>query len=228
MTLLSDLVTTLRQRTDTSASQFVTDPELAGYLNSSLAELDDVLIGTYEDYKVTTTTATIASSVDGSNFFMLPADFLKSRRVDRQVNGCWLQLDRFSMMESNAYAYPALSRVGFEFRYRIEGLKCWIVPWSNSAGIYQLWYVPRFTALALTDPLPSYMDQQSWTEFAIADSGAKVLQKQDLDPSIFLGQKGQQQARVVAAAATRDAGPPRRMVDTRGAHQPLYRHGSRR
>lgn len=218
MTLLSDLVTTLRARTDTSASQFVTDSELAEYLNSSLAELDDLLVATFEDYKVTTVQLTIASSVEGSNYLTLPADFLKSRRVERQGSATWIPLHRFQIAQQTWYATAGASfdRLS-SLHYRIEGSKCWVIPWSNAAGIYRLWYVPRYLVLASGDALPDYMNQQAWTEFAICDSGAKVMQKQDLDPSIFLAQKQAQRERVLTAAGNRDAGPPRHMIDTRGA-----------
>jgi len=50
-TNLSGIRTTVRQRTDKVNSQFVTDVELNGFINSSIQELYDLLIGAYgEDY----------------------------------------------------------------------------------------------------------------------------------------------------------------------------------
>jgi len=50
-TTLGTLRTTIRQRTDMVNTQFVTDPELNGYINSSIQELYDLLIAAYgEDF----------------------------------------------------------------------------------------------------------------------------------------------------------------------------------
>lgn len=219
MTLLSELVTTLRQRSDTVASLFFTDSELGGYLNAALAELDDLIVATSEDYKVTLTSPlTIASSVEGSNYFALPADFLKSRGVDKQIGGApnWASLERFELSQRNAFSPPLESRVGWiQAFYRIEGSKCWVIPATSAAGIYRIWYVPRFTPLALGAAVPDHMDTQAWHQFAICSAYGDMLMKQDLDASGPYALKAAQQARIMTAAATRDAGAPRKMVNTR-------------
>jgi len=80
-TTLGTIRTTVRQRTDKVNSQFVTDPELNGYINSSIQELYDLLIGAYgEDYfsqippfLITTDGVNDKYSLpDGSGNFSLP------------------------------------------------------------------------------------------------------------------------------------------------------------
>lgn len=215
--LLSDLVTKARQRTDTVSSGFVTDSEIQGYLNDSLAELDDALVGTYEDYKVTVASATIASSTDGTNYFATPADFLKLRGVDRQASSGFMTVGRFDMQERNTWSSPYADRAAGwpACWYRLEGTKVWIIPWPNAAGSYRIWYVPRFAVLASGDTIPDHMATQAWTEYAIADVGVKIQQKQDLDPSVFAAQKQALSQRIIASAATRDAAVVRVAVNTR-------------
>lgn len=215
MTTLANLVTTLRQRTDTVVSAFVTDSELEGYLNSALAELDDVLVNRFEDYKVTTTPLSITSGADGANYLACPADFNKLRGVDVQAGGRWVDLTRSGFAERNSYGPPTCWNGATPAFYRLEGRKVWIEPASVAVGTYRLLYVPRFTTLASGDSLPDHMDQQSWWDYAVAHAGICVLQKQDLDPSVFVGMKAAKAAHIVSSSGTRDAGGPRVPTNTR-------------
>lgn len=218
-TTLTSLVTRLRQRTDTVSSQHVTDSELEGCLNESLAELYDILVESYEDYNVTTAAATVTSSVDGSNYFALPTDFHKMRGVDRLVGAVYMPLERFEFAQRASFGPPLTVYAGVitSSRYHILGGNCWIQPYSNAAGTYRVWYVPAYAILTTSDNLPAYMDTfaNAWHAYAIADSAIKIMGKQQLDPSVFMQQKAELRQRIIDAAKPRDAGPPKRMVDTR-------------
>ena len=145
----------------------------------------------------------------------MPDAFLKSRGVDRLYGGSYIALQPYNFQKRSSYAYP-INRAGdvADSKYRIQGDRCYIIPEQNAAATYRLWYVPKYSAL-VSGALPSYMDTNSWHEYAVADVGAKVQQKQDLDASVFVQQKLMLRDRIVNAAKTRDAGPPKRMVDTR-------------
>lgn len=225
-TTLADLIQMVRWRVDIPGTPtgggYVTDTEITAYLNSSLAELDDLLIQTYQDYKVTSANSTISSTSDGTNYFSLPTDFYQARGVDRQESGSYVTLQPYNFQKRNTYNYPAVAApYGYlDVHYLIQGDKCFISPWQDAVGTYRLWYVPKFINLVdSADTLEPYMDTNAWSEFAVVDVAIKILQKQDLDASSFMAQKAALQGRVVNAAGVRDAGPPKRMADTRYARR---------
>lgn len=216
MTTVANIITQVRQRIDMVNSTFVTDAELVGWISNALGELDDILVATYERYKVTlSATATISSPTDGTNYFALPADFLKALRVDRYNAGTWSRIDPISLLE-NPPPTELLPSLVEPLGYIVMGSNCWIEPWSSAGGSYRVWYVPRFTVLTSTsDNLASYMDVQGWHEYAIVDACMKVVMKQDMDASQWMALKAAARQRVVEAAKPRDAGAPKRMVNTR-------------
>jgi hypothetical protein len=218
MTKLSDLVATVRERTDKVNSQFVTDPELVSWLNSSLAELYDLLATTYEDYQLSVSTPIV---VAGGSSFPLPADFYKLRGVDREIGSRWVTLFPYSMQQRNRFAFPFVNvAYGYlDIFYRLQGNVVQLIPTQNASAVYQLWYTAKFAPLASGDDLPSYLDTNAWHEYAVADCCAKVKVKEDLDPSIFLVQKQALGKRIVDSARPRDAGPPKHAEDTRDNNQ---------
>src|ERR1019366_5986181 len=100
-TALSDLIQTVRNRTNTENSQFVKDTELTFYINSSLAELDDLIVGMYEDYKMTDGYQT---TITTGNSIIMPPDFHKSRIVEKQISGNWMTLKRYGLQDRNRYS----------------------------------------------------------------------------------------------------------------------------
>ena len=71
---LLQLRTQARDRADMTNSLFIADAELNNYINSSIAELHDLLIGAYDSYySILTSTF---NTVSGTATYALPADFL--------------------------------------------------------------------------------------------------------------------------------------------------------
>lgn len=218
-TSLLTLRTRARQRTNMENNTgFVTDAELTDMLNCSLGDLDDTLVSTYEDYKLTDYLTSISTPVEGQNYFALPSDFLKCRGVDRQFNGTYMTMDNYNFTKRNQYSFPVMNFVyGYlDVYYRIQDGYCFVIPWQNCAANYRLWYIPKFLTLVNDgDVLPAYMDTQAWSEYAVVDTCIKILAKQDLDPTTFMAQKAALQARIINAAKPRDAGPVKRVQNTR-------------
>jgi len=220
-TTLQNLITQVRQRTGMENSQYVTDAELTTYINSSLAEMDDLLISRYEDYKMAFQTYTITTPLDGYNNFPLPSDFLKLRGVERQMDGDpnhWMTLTRFSFQSRNRDSYPTIRQQygRLYLNYRIEGRNVVIIPAANSAATYRIAYVPQYVMLVnTTDTLQPYMDTQAWCEYAVVDTAIKVYNKQNMDPSVFMAQKEQLKQRILSMAANLDAGMPKKTANTR-------------
>lgn len=214
-TNVTDLITAVRQRTNTENSQFVTDAEIITMLNGSLAEMDDLLISRYDDYKISSFIYTLSSS----NNIPVPDDFLKVRLVERQLSDVnhYQRLKQFSLQEKNRYQYPTsyASREYSTVRYRLLGANIMIEPAEQASGTYQVWYVPDYTVLSQFDTLPAYMDTQAWCEYAVVDTAVKILVKQNLDPSMFMTQKQQLSNRIMSMASNRDAGGVKTIADTR-------------
>ena len=70
---LAQLRTQARQRADQENSNFVTDSELTGYINNSIAELHDLMMQNYEsEYFIKTFEFNTSSGVED---YPLPVDF---------------------------------------------------------------------------------------------------------------------------------------------------------
>ncbi len=221
-TTLQTILTAVRARTNMEQNQFVTDAELTNEVNKSLCQLDMLLIAKFDDYKLTNSILT----VDASGRIALPADFLKLRGVDVQVNANdpdgYLPLHRYGFRTRNRKPYLLGTTTSFGphlLEYRLQGAFLQIEPvlganqWS-----YRVWYTPDYVPLVqLTDTLQGYMDSQAWHELAVVDCAIKVLAKQDLDPSTFMTQKAEIVELIVKVSApNRDAGEPASVEDTRG------------
>jgi len=216
MTSLLDLITQCRQVTNTESNQFITNSELTYYLNSSLAELDDLLVVKQADYRLVQTICNITVG----NTFALPADFYQLRGVDYYAYGVasnpWQTLNQFMLKERNRYANPMVRTLYgvTSIYYMLQDGYVAIVPVDAAVGQYRLWYTPIYQPLVnLTDTIPSYFDNQAWREFAVMDTAIKILNKQNLDPSAFMQRKEELKTRILAMAGHRDAGDPKCVVN---------------
>ena len=208
MTTPADLIATIRSRTNLESSQFVSDTELLGYVNSALAELYVVLENTYEDYSLVMSTATISTPVEGSNFFTLPADCERPRGVDLFYGGRWISLQGDVFKNRNRFndgLFRLPSWLG-DVRWRVTAQKVWITPATASGGQYQFWYVPRFTKLQLNDSLMQVQDNIAWHEYVINTVAVWIQTKQDLDPSIYMALKDKARLLVLDSAKPRNQG----------------------
>ena len=218
-TTLSTLITQLRLRTNMENNQFVTDAELTGYLNDSLCIMDSILVSKFGNYKLT---KTIVSVVPGTNYITLPNDFLKFQGLDvyfnpGQADG-YLKMNEYSWQERDKRVFPNGGNVGgvispHVYEYRLEGQQLTIIPPQVASNYqYRLNYIPDYIPLVnpLTDTLQPYMDTQNWRQYAVYDSAAQVLAKQDLDPSFFIGQAERMKQHLIELATpNRNSGEPK-------------------
>jgi hypothetical protein len=200
---------------------FVTDAEITSYINNSLAELDDIMVTDYEDYKLSLMQASLSNN---KNIISIPGDFYKLRGVDFQNTTTntvqWTTLYEFQLPERNLnnrmLANVLLPYSNLSLTYRLSNVGIIIMPASQCQGIYQIWYTPKFVTLKnLTDTLTIQMDTQAWVEYAVVDCCIKILNKQNLDPSGFLADKAALQQRVRSAAKNRDSAGPKSVANTR-------------
>lgn len=204
---------TVRLRCDSPIGGPLSESELSDMLNSSLSELYDLLVVTFEDYYLTGPVAvTLASGASIS----LPADFYKLRGLDRQdSNSDWLPVDPFNFRERGEFARAALALPpsSLAFRYRLTPTTIEVYPQASNGGAYQYWYVP--VRADITDDSTQVTFLQHWEEYAILDACIKACAKEESDPSVFAAQKQAVRARILAAAPSRDASGPATIVDVR-------------
>lgn len=189
-------------------SNFITDSELTGYVNASIAELYDILVSRFEDYYILDTTQTVAS---GSDQLTIPAGFYKLKGLDYDVGGGLYETVRsFQFVERNETFDPGFGTLP-RMRYRVLGSYIKLTPPEFAPGTYRIWYIPRFTALA--DDADTFDGINGWTEYVVVDCAIKMLNKEESDASAFREQKQKLLDRIEAMAADRDAGEPQSIVD---------------
>lgn len=216
---LAEIRTQARQRADMVASQFVTDAELNGWINSSVAELYDLLVQKYgDDYFVELYTFTTAGNVDR---YALPADFYKLLGVDLFQTGSSadqgaITLRPFTFAERNRYSTAnSQTWLGLtNLRYRLSGSTLWLTPTPQGEQTLRLWYVPRVVPLVNDSDVADGVS--GWLEYVVVDVAIKMLQKEESDVSILLAQKGALIQRIESAAENRDAGNPATVADVQG------------
>lgn len=207
---LSELRTACRQRADMENSNFITDSELNSYINSSIAELHDLLVQSYgEDYYVkdVTFTSTPQQEEYDLSTVITDNDFYKLRGLDAKLNGDdWFTLQRFNFNERNRFQnfgvwdYLGITNV----RYRLLGNKVRFSPAPDSQIQIRIWYIP--VAEKLSADSDELADFNQYSEYVITDTCIKMLAKEESDASVFIAQKADLKRRIEEAANNRDAG----------------------
>ena len=222
-TVLSNTVTLLqlktqsRERADMENSDFISSTELLSYINSSYAELYDLLVSRYEDYFTTEATQTVAS---GASSFTLPTDFYKLRGLDLALDSSgnnYTPVPRFNWNNRNI-RNANVSRLlsgQFNVSYRIVGGNMELVPTDSASGDYRMYYVPIYTPLVDdTDTADTAVSNQSWHEYIIVDVAIKMLSKEESSTTHLEREKLALIERIESAARNRDANQPETVSDT--------------
>ena len=212
MITLAELKEQARQRSDMENSEFVSDAELTQYINSSLAELHDLLIAAYnEDYVMNEHIFASTSAIQ----YDLPADFYKLRGVDVRQNttGNWATVKRFNFNrrneQQNAYTWNMLGLPYME--YRLVGSKIRFNRTPDVTVQFRIFYYPAAPKLVLdTD---AYDDVNGFAEYVVVDAAIKMMQKEESDVRVLLAQKSALAERIRAMAAGRDANEPASVTD---------------
>jgi hypothetical protein len=200
---LASLITQTRQRADIEGSQVVTDSELTGYINSSIKELYDILVSTYEDYYLSETTATVTTG----DSITLPTDFYKLRGLDYAEGSVYYPVLPFKFSQRNQQNVELFSATpAVKSRYRVQGSVIKLVPAAAAAGTYRVWYIPRAAELSLTTD--TFDGINGWEEFVIVDAAIKCMIKQELGTQELEKQKKDLIRRIEAMAPNRDADAP--------------------
>lgn len=214
---LADLRSRARERADMKNSNFVEDTELNYYINSSIAELHDILVQSYgQDYFLESTTFTTVGGQEEYNLSTIFTnnDFYKVRGIDAKLNGDdFFTLKPFNFNERNRFQhfgvwdYLGITNV----RYRLLGSKLKFSPAPDAAITVKIWYIPKHTELVNdTDILD---DINFYAEYVIVDAAIKMLNKEESDVSVLMAQKADLKRRIEEASNNRDAGEPESIQD---------------
>lgn len=205
---LLELRTQVRQRSDQVGSTFISDSELTGYINASIAELYDLLVLNFgEDYYTNPTPVALAV-VAGTDSYSLESSTYKIAGVDVLVGGLWVSLKRYTMGARNRSQEASSLK---DACYRLIGTKLRFTPIPTVSHSVRVWEVPAPTKLVDDDD--TFDGIAGWEEYVILDSAIKCLAKEESDVSVLMKAKADQVERVTRASANRDIGEPDEITD---------------
>lgn len=206
---LAQLRTRVRQRADMENSQFVTDAELATFINASADFLYDILVGAFEDRYVAEAEGN-TSSLTADGDLAIPANMHRLRGVDMETGGYWHELQRFEWRERNSLRnLRGLSPEGT--RYALRGDTIRLLPAPPAGLPLVVSYVPTRTPLALdTDTIDGV---SGWEEWVVVDAARKCLMKEESDTTALERELAALDTRIKLASSRRDNAQPARVVD---------------
>jgi hypothetical protein len=224
MATLGSVRQLIRYETDTTYSQFVSDPELNIYINQSYSELYEMM----QDHDMFLSDGyitTIGSTTTGSSTsILLPPDFWRLKGVDFQISqNQWLTVHQFNFEKRNKFNsqyYQLYAGTTMPSRvYHLKGNKLMIYPINDSAGTYQIWYTP--VCPALVNDTDTTIDVQNWSEYVVVDVAIKIFNKQEKDPSALFARKQALTSRIQSMSTNRDLGTEM-VVDVYGSDDGGY------
>lgn len=222
---LAELKTQARQLADMEENEFVSDSELTNYINFGIAELHDLLIGTFADYYLQSTTNT--TTVD-QDTYALPDDFYKLRGVDAKLNGSnYFTLRRYNFNERNRYEdFGAWTLAGISnVRYRVMGSNIVFTPIPDGQTEYKIWYVPKATKLVADSD--SFDDVNQYADFVIITAAMKMLVKEESDVSTLAAERARLIDKIEQDAKDRDIGEPESISDVHAENNTWFYYTSR-
>lgn len=192
---LTQLKQRCRERADVVNSSFITDAELLSHINSSYAELYDILVSSYQDYYVSSSTA----SVTTGNTIALPTDFYKMIGLDVSSDGVsYYTVKKFNFNQRNSSSNDGV-------RYRVAGSNILLEPSDSAVGTYKIWYIPVYTPLASSSDVVNGI--MGWDEYIVIDVAIKILQKEESSTSSLEKAKDAIKARIIQMSSVRDVEP---------------------
>lgn len=223
-TTLLKLRTQSRQRADKVNSGFILDSELNQYVNNSIAELYDLLVGAYgNDYYL----KKYQFSTDGINSeFALPSDFYKMEGIDLNVNASnFITLKPYMFNErarfQNGSNWSANNQAQGP-RYHIKASVIDFVP-LPSVNNLTMYYIPTCPELVLD--ADTFDGINGWEEYVVVDAAIKMLQKEESDVSVLMAQKQALIKRINDMAENRDMGHSFKVQDVQLGHNDRFMDG---
>lgn len=209
----AEMVADVRKRTNLENSEFVTDDEIAEYLNQELAELHSRLVAN-EGQPHFRSSTTYAVTV-GSTLYPLPSDFYKLQRLTGTYDAITMDLEPFMEGEraglTNSMYYSATFMGGPKYRLQGDNLEILPVTRPFTATLFYIQASPR-----LDDDADTTDGFNGYEVAAIYGACATVQAKEETDPSFYLSLKERILRHIDSLAHSRDASHPERVTDVSG------------
>lgn len=216
---LTSLEAQVRQRSDTeSLTDRFPQAEVWEYINQSWAELYNRIIQAGQEHYLTSYSFNTSS---GTADYALPSDFYLDKGMDVTISGQMVVFDRWQFEERDQYDSLVSWSPGLRWSYAILGSNVSLRPTPGGAYTVRLWYYPAPTRMvsgaATIDCLAGF------EEYIVADAAAKILVKDDRDPSMVLGQKAAAKQVIDTMIANRSRSNPNRVIQRWRRGPPLIR-----
>lgn len=210
---LTELIASVRRRTNLENSEFVTDEEITEYLNEEWAELQARLTSNEgQPHFVSTTTLNI---VNGTTLYALPADFCRLLRARSTVDGTVTDMEPFMEGESAVLQNSPVFVNTYTSapKYRLCGDNIEILPVVRAFTV-ELRYISACPVLISgADTVDGF---NGYEQAILAGACALVREKEETDPSFFLGRKERIYRLIDGWTSMRDASHPERVTDVTG------------
>lgn len=176
--------------------------QVNSYINESISELHDLLMLRYSGYYRRVAQLTL---VAGQGTYDLPDDFLKLLAV--VPAGSCNALEEFMYTERSRGDSSCM-------KYGLLGQQIALRPVPTGALSLQIEYIPQATRLVNDNDKLEMQVVNGWEEYIVVDTAIKCKEQIDLDTSKLMARKQALYQRILAAASSRGAGGPQRVVDT--------------
>lgn len=213
---LDDIKLRVLDMADMKSSGFIGDDELTFYINQAYTELYDLIIASFEDYFMNNLQFTLNGNQDG---YDMPNLVYKLRGVDYNVNSGptqWYSLGRFMFGDRNRYNTP-WGIIGWypwqNLMYSWTGSKLKIIPETQAAGTYRVWFTPHLTQLSTDNPTFDPTLEQ-WVDLVVVGAAIKCLNKEESDVSVLMAQKQMLVQRIEGMAPSRDNANPKYVMSS--------------
>lgn len=212
---LTSLTARVRSITDNVGSAFVSDSEIAVWLNVGLSKLHDILVVHFEDYYEY---QQVFNTVVGQSDYALPVDFYKLQGVDMFTGGVKYTVPRFMNQERNRRQFSSLP-LFCDLAYRVIGNVLRFIPSPTAAVQIMVFYTPSFVPLVLGTDLVDQVLQPGWEEYAVLDAAVQCRVKDELGPNDIAAMQALQQQvaqNIERVVDDRDANEAGHVVDVSG------------
>jgi hypothetical protein len=199
---LEDLIQSVRRRANIeNQNAFITDSELADYINAGLVEVYDLLVEAraQDYYRSQYSFSTVGNQ---ASYPIGQLDMYELISVDINLgNNITLSARPFMESERNRFKWYPGWFYSMPVYYRLQGSNLAFIPAPSAAYSVTLNYYP--TMKKLSDPSDSFDGINGWEEYAIWHAVATCKAKADEDPSFALARMAELKEKIAGLAADR-------------------------
>lgn len=224
--LRSALMTRVRELADLVGSEVVTDNELKGYVDQSVAGLYDLLVKHSPPDFFVSTSSFFATA--GTTLYDLPADFYILTSVMDREGQEWRKARKFQNERRDEIMNLRATGLYTTYYYRLRGrqtatggagvqtptAQIEIFPAPPAGHQFSIEYLPTVSRAENGGDV-KYYGVNGWEDWAVYDAVIKCLLKQRMDAGDWAAQRAMVQQRIEQLAGSRDAAEPEYQADVR-------------